>query len=196
MSQFHYGSITTLYWAQSLYSRWFVSIPLWFDYNKKQRANRPLFFCFVSIPLWFDYNVRNSKTEMSWLLYRLNSTMVRLQHMPLKRVITLPGVSIPLWFDYNKEYCDYKFCEVCVSIPLWFDYNKQQLNRWTLAKDWVSIPLWFDYNQSTKTYVYELYKLWSQFHYGSITTATFSSWQIKSRKYGLNSTMVRLQPAR
>ncbi len=62
---------------RALLSMYFVSIPLWFDYNFDRRriSGNGLF---VSIPLWFDYNY----TKILNFLFRLiglNSTMVRLQ---------------------------------------------------------------------------------------------------------------------
>ncbi len=69
-SQFHYGSITTLL---------------------RERLNLSLFF--VSIPLWFDYNIRSSKKLIRYG-GSLNSTMVRLQlFIPEKENINDFGLS-------------------------------------------------------------------------------------------------------
>ncbi len=57
MSQFHYGSITTLNSVLDV-----------------------LIFLLVSIPLWFDYNVKIGTVEWNDDWQSLNSTMVRLQH--------------------------------------------------------------------------------------------------------------------
>ena len=60
LSQFHYGSITTF---QSSFPNispiFFVSIPLWFDYNPRLGVPRLWLDGLVSIPLWFDYNANH-----------------------------------------------------------------------------------------------------------------------------------------
>ncbi len=77
-SQFHYGSITTVEALMSLVSTEYVSIPLWFDYNKLKTNGKIL-------------------AKVS-----LNSTMVRLQLCQIRgRNVIFKFVSIPLWFDYN-----------------------------------------------------------------------------------------------
>ena len=55
-----------------------VSIPLWFDYNASGDEIVDEDGNIVSIPLWFDYNLEELKVEYP-ILFRLNSTMVRLQ---------------------------------------------------------------------------------------------------------------------
>ncbi len=124
LSQFHYGSITTLFEVYVENVSLGVSIPLWFDYNSRLSFFK-LNLKVVSIPLWFDYNY-------------LFLNLIKLEDV----------VSIPLWFDYNwKRHrplgrCRFQSqfhygsittednfqieCPICkVSIPLWFDYNHQ-----------------------------------------------------------------------
>ncbi len=76
-SQFHYGSITTRKYGIKFKDKAGVSIPLWFDYNRKN-CNCTFSFQIVSIPLWFDYNGSGS-IRFAIDFRGLNSTMVRLQ---------------------------------------------------------------------------------------------------------------------
>ena len=56
-SQFHYGSITTnKQHRKEIEGDYFVSIPLWFDYNNSLEYKVIGVYKDVSIPLWFDYN--------------------------------------------------------------------------------------------------------------------------------------------
>ena len=152
MSQFHYGSITTpwrVFCRRPHLS--VVSIPLWFDYNRRIVS---LFFLWiylqVSIPLWFDYN----------------ELLPEIVGLDLKE-----PVSIPLWFDYNLVYIiiaqdfpmdgsQFHYGSITTSVV----YTKVLIFIFGLNSTMVRLQL--KYTSANLC----LEKVKSQFHYGSITT--------------------------
>ncbi len=154
----------------------------------------------------FELNFKRSQfhygsitTESLWQrirsgVFRLNSTMVRLQHL----------------FIAQKEMLNDSLNSTMVRLQL--GATAEPLFIGFL----VSIPLWFDYNSLFGATAVVVVSKTSQFHYGSITTfircrERNSLWQVSiplwfdyndtNYRVGgnsyqcLNSTMVRLQPA-
>jgi len=125
MSQFHFGSIQTLLISFFEYSKYFVSIPLWFNSNCRYLHQSRFYTWCVSIPLWFNSNT-------SWEpgdpvpSEGLNSTLVQ-----FKRLIPLAedsSFSRRSQFHFGSIQTPLLMGGVSssraqVSIPLWFNSN-------------------------------------------------------------------------
>ena len=143
-----------------------VSIPLWFDWNKKLQIVREYVYPSLnSIMVRLKYIME--KMNIKSYSQGLNSIMVRLKYFQLViDFANIQSVSIPLWFDWNLlEGLSIIEKNIDVSIPLWFDWN--QLFGVEIPKDHTMSQ--FHYGSI------EIYKLQqivanalSQFHYGSI----------------------------
>jgi len=127
LSQFHNGSITTLY---------NLTLPLGFIFKSQ----------------FHNGSITTEKTFISFgsnIEPGLNSTMVRLQPLVAKiEALFGVSVSIPQWFDYNKNL--YIFFDTHYNEGLNSTMVRLQLisfsNNLELEHT-VSIPQWFDYNK-------------------------------------------------